>query len=46
VELMVARVQDHLADGRTAVLDGARYAWRDEAAAEAEPRIRAELGTI
>jgi hypothetical protein len=46
VELQVERVQDHLADGRTEMLDGARYEWRDAAAAEAEPRIRAELGTI
>jgi hypothetical protein len=46
VELAVERVQDHLADGRTAMLDGARYAWRDTQAAEAEPRIRAELGTL
>ena len=46
VELRVERVQDHLADGRTDLLDGARYAWLDDAAAEAEPRIRAELGTL
>jgi hypothetical protein len=46
LELAVDRVQDHLADGRTEMLDGARYSWRDDAAAEAEPRIRAELGTI
>jgi len=46
VELTVERVQDHLADGRTEMLDGARYEWADAAAAEAEPRIRAELGTL
>jgi hypothetical protein len=46
VELRVERVQDHLADGRTDLLDGARYAWLDDAAAEAEPRIRAELGSL
>jgi hypothetical protein len=46
VELSVERVQDHLADGRTEMLDGARYGWADQAAAEAEPRIRAELGVI
>ena len=46
VELRVDRVQDHLADGRTEMLGGAHYAWRDDAAAEAEPQIRAELGTI
>jgi hypothetical protein len=46
VELRVDRVQDHLADGRTSMLDGARYEWRDDAAAEAEPRILAELGAV
>jgi hypothetical protein len=43
VELRVERVQDHLADGRTELLDGARWRWRDERAAEAEPLIVAEL---
>lgn len=46
VELRVDRVQDHLADGRTSMIDGARYEWRDDAAAEAEPRILAELGAV
>lgn len=46
VELRVERVQDHLADGRTEMLDGARYAWRDDAAAEAEPLIVGELGAL
>jgi hypothetical protein len=46
LELRVDRVQDHLADGRTQMLDGARYTWTDGAAAEAEPRIAAELGAI
>ena len=46
VELQVDRVQDHLADGRTEMLDGARYEWLDEDAADAEPRILAELGVI
>ena len=46
VELIVESVQDHLADGRTDLTDGARYEWTDQAAAEAEPRIRAELGAI
>src|SRR5215207_10756176 len=36
VELRVERVQDHLADGRTAMLDGARYEWRDAGAARAD----------
>jgi hypothetical protein len=46
LEFRVDRVQDHLADGRTDMIDGARYEWRDDQAAEAEPRIRAELGAI
>jgi hypothetical protein len=46
VELRVERVQDHLDDGRTEMLGAARYAWRDEDAAEAEPRIHEELGTL
>ena len=46
LELRVERVQDHLADGRTDMLDGARYEWTDAAAAEAEPAIRAELDAI
>jgi hypothetical protein len=46
VELRVERVQDHLADGRTEILDGARWRWRDERAAESEPRIVAELERI
>jgi hypothetical protein len=43
VELSVERVQDHLADGRTEMLDGARWRWLDERAAAAEPAIVAEL---
>ena len=43
LEMRVASVQDHLADGRTEMLEGARYEWTDEKAAESEPRIRAEL---
>jgi hypothetical protein len=46
VEMRVERVQDHLEDGRTQMLDGARYDWLDVAAAEAEPRIHAELATL
>jgi hypothetical protein len=46
LELLVERVQDHLADGRTEMLGGATYAWSDQAAAEAEPRIAAELGVL
>jgi hypothetical protein len=43
VELRVERVQDHLADGRTEILDGARWRWRDEEFGAAEERIVAEL---
>ncbi len=43
VEAVVERVQDHLADGRTEMLDGARWRWLDRQAAESEPAIVAEL---
>ena len=43
VELEVEHVQDHLADGRTEMLDGARWRWSDERAMEAELRVVAEL---
>ena len=43
VELHVEHVQDHLADGRTEILDGARWRWIDEEAAALQPRILAEL---
>ncbi len=43
VELDVARVHDHLLDGRTQILDGARWRWLDERAAALEPSIVAEL---
>ncbi|MBA3264037.1 MAG: hypothetical protein H0T69_16525 [Thermoleophilaceae bacterium] len=43
VELRVSRVQDHLADGRTEMVDGARWRWTDATLAESEPKIVAEL---
>jgi len=43
VELRVERVQDHLADGRTEMVDGARWRWTDESLAESEPKIWAAL---
>jgi hypothetical protein len=46
VELRVDRVQDHLADGRTEMLDGARYDWRNIKDGESESRIRDELARI
>jgi hypothetical protein len=46
VELQVERVQDHLADGRTEILDGAGWRWVDEEAAALQPRILEELKTL
>jgi hypothetical protein len=46
VELMVECVQDHLADGRTEMLDGARWRWCNEHDGEMEDRIVAELRTL
>ena len=46
VELAVDRIQDHLADGRTEMLDGARWRWCDEEDGEAEDAILAELGRL
>ena len=43
VELRVDRVQDHLADRRTEMLDGARWRWCAEEHGEAEGAILAEL---
>ena len=46
VELRVERVQDHLADGRTEILDGARWRWTDDAAAALQPQILEELRSL
>lgn len=43
VELRVERLQDHLADGRTAIIDGVRWRWIDREAAEADAAVRSEL---
>ena len=43
VELRVERVQDHLADGRTEIVDGVRWRWLDEQFGVAEERIVTEL---
>ena len=43
VELRVENVQDHLADERTEMLDGARWRWTEEKHGEAEDAIVAEL---
>jgi hypothetical protein len=46
VEVAVERVQNHLADGRTEMLDGARWRWCAEEHGEAEDAILAELATL
>jgi hypothetical protein len=46
VELRVDELQDHLADGRTEMLDGARWRWRDPDAADADARAVAELSRL
>jgi hypothetical protein len=46
VELRVERVQNHLADGRTEMLDGARWRWCAPEHGEAEDAILAELGRL
>jgi hypothetical protein len=46
VVLEVESVQDHLADGRTEMLDGARWRWLDAQAAGADPKIVAELASL
>jgi hypothetical protein len=46
VELSVERVQDHLADGRTEMLDGARWRWCNDHDGEIEDAIVAELKTL
>ncbi len=43
VELRVDRVQDHLADGRTELLEGPRWRWREERFADSERAIVDEL---
>lgn len=43
VELRVDRIQNHLADKRTEMLDGARWRWCAEEHGEAEDAIMAEL---
>jgi hypothetical protein len=43
VELRVERLQNHLADKRTEMLDGARWRWCAEEHGEAEDAILAEL---
>jgi hypothetical protein len=46
LELRVARVQDHLEDGRTEMLDGARWRFTSDDAREADSALRAELAGL
>ena len=46
VEVVVERMQNHLADGRTEMLDGARWRWCAEEHGEAEDAILAELASL
>ena len=46
LELVIEGVQDHLADGRTEMVDGARWRWTDDRSREEEPRIVAELRAL
>jgi hypothetical protein len=46
LELRVERLQDHLADGRTAIADAVRWEWTDPRAAEADAAVRAELAEL
>ena len=46
VELEVDRIQNHLADKRTEMLDGARWRWCAEEHGEAEDAILAELAGL
>jgi hypothetical protein len=46
VALTVARVQDHLADGRTEMLAPPAWRWRQSRAEEADRRVRAELAAL
>ena len=46
VELTVERMQNHLADGRTEMLDGARWRWCADEHGEAEDAILAELANL
>jgi Pyridoxamine 5'-phosphate oxidase len=46
VQLEVERIQNHLADKRTEMLDGARWRWCAEEHGEAEDAILAELASL
>jgi hypothetical protein len=42
----VTHIQDHLADGRTEMLDGARWSFTSKEAAEADAALRRELAGL
>jgi hypothetical protein len=46
LELEVARLQDHLADGRTAMEDGARWSFTSDDARAADAGVRAQLAGL
>jgi hypothetical protein len=46
LELRVARIQDHLEDGRTEMLDGARWQFTSDEAREADTMVREELAEL
>lgn len=46
LELHAERLHDHLADGRTEIIAGARWRWREGADAERDRAIRAELAEL
>lgn len=46
VELRVERVQDHLADGRTEMIDQARWRWVTDDAREADGKVVAEIEAL
>ena len=46
VELRVERLQDHLADGRTDMVDGARWRWTNDGWAQTERAIVEELRAL
>jgi hypothetical protein len=46
LELRVARIQDHLEDGRTEMLDGARWQFTSDEAREADVMVREELAEL
>ncbi len=46
VELRVERLQDHLADERTDLLDGVRWRWREAQVAESDRELLDELDRL